>query len=808
MGDEQPNRIRVFLRVRPASKREDEWFAKGECRPIIKDASQVPNPDKSIIIEKSGKKYDFDRVFYGDSTQQQVFKEGAIPTLENVFSGYCGAILAYGQTGTGKTHTMQGYDKDPNGPNRGIIPRCADYIFARMAKNPDQQYRVTLSFVQIYLDKLQDLFRPDAPEISINPETERVELPGITVVEVGTPAEIMKHFYHGEKHRVTRATKMNETSSRGHAALIVNVEMSPKNNDGSAGTIFGKLVLVDLAGYERFAATGITTGIAAEEAKKINASLLALGSVVNALADASAKKGQVHIPYRNAKLTRLLKDCLGGTSITSIICTIGPCDKYNQETAGTLYFGWRAMAVKVDAKIKEMFDPNQYTNNLKTKIAEFAERIKTMKAWWSKGKTFKEYVDKYGDPDVGGLDGEEGEIMEALARNSTLQASRNEAAAGGAARMASVIGGAGAGEAAGVPFVAVDDDVDDADTAQVKQVKRQWNNELNAQTDQALKNEEALRMRHLQDLEEAKQAGVDKRTLEILKQEHQQELEMMREQNALLRKEIVRQKAKEEVVALLHSASDLNDVRAPGGDPSLLSKEDKRIAEIVEHLQETSESKDEVLQRMFELICYYERQIENHDANLQAIAAASSGGDYGYQKMLQKARARNEELQTALFLKDEEISKLRTGRGTGAAGTRSGSAGDGGLSSLWAQASAVNPTRPDIEELQTHALLLKEKFEDACQQIVARGGGPAATRSAAGTRTAGAGATRTTTPAAAAAGPQASPSAGARPSTRDRVPSPTPTPGTGPASSAALLGDDAQSKKKKFWDKFEKLHRK
>ena len=114
----------------------------------------------------------------------QVFKDGAVPTLENVFSGYCGAILAYGQTGTGKTHTMQGYDKDPNGPGRGIIPRCADYIFGRINKTPDTDYRVTISFVQIYLDKLQDLFKPDAPEISINPETERVELPGIVQYEV------------------------------------------------------------------------------------------------------------------------------------------------------------------------------------------------------------------------------------------------------------------------------------------------------------------------------------------------------------------------------------------------------------------------------------------------------------------------------------------------------------------------------------------------------------------------------------------------------------------------------------------------
>ena len=243
---------------------------------------------------------------------------------------------------------MQGYAPQLGQEQKGIIPRCADYIFSRIEKSdPIFKFTVSLNFVQIYLDKLQDLFQPEAPEVTINPETERVELPGITEHVVTSAEQFMKMFYFGEKHRVTRATMMNETSSRGHAALIVHIRMEPQDEEGRLSTKIGKLVLVDLAGYERFTLTG-ATGIAAEEAKKINASLLALGSVVNALADAcSDKKGQHHIPYRNAKLTRLLKDCLGGTSVSTIICTVGPCDKYNQETSGTLYFGWRAMAVKV-----------------------------------------------------------------------------------------------------------------------------------------------------------------------------------------------------------------------------------------------------------------------------------------------------------------------------------------------------------------------------------------------------------------------------------------------------------------------------
>ena len=129
------------------------------------------------------------------------------------------------------------------------------------------------------------------------------------------------------------------------------VQQSPRKlrRTGGGGGV-GKLVLVDLAGYERFALTGITTGIAAEEAKKINASLLALGAVVNSLAEK-----QKHVPFRNSKLTRLLRDCLGGTSKSTIVLTIGPCDKYKQETAGTLYFGFRAMAAGVAIRTLSLF---------------------------------------------------------------------------------------------------------------------------------------------------------------------------------------------------------------------------------------------------------------------------------------------------------------------------------------------------------------------------------------------------------------------------------------------------------------------
>jgi len=564
-------RICVILRVRPPNKQEEQWFRSGEFKPILRDAAQTPNPDKTIIQDASGKEYNFDKVFRIEVKQVTIFREAALATLENVFKGYCGAIMAYGQTGTGKTHTMQGYDRTSDGDERGIIPRCSDYIFARAAKETGYKFTISISAVQIYLDKLQDLFQPEAPELNITPDTERVEMPGLTEKVVTGTTEFMKLFYYGEAHRVTRATLMNPTSSRGHAALIVNIKMEP--HDVSMSTRVGKLVLVDLAGYERFALTGITTGIAAEEAKKINASLLALGGVVNSLADK-----QKHVPYRNAKLTRLLRDCLGGTSKSTIVLTIGPCDRYKQETAGTLYFGFRAMAVKVDARIKEIYDPTKYIQLLKEKLAECSKTMnKIVKYMKEKGK-YDGYVQMFGAPEIPEAaefddNDEEADIMAAMAREMTAQGPAKTGSTGGGGRTVRA-----------ADMIDVYDDEDPDAPEDLRKVRQEWNQELMEQQKAAENELETLHLRHLQDLEEARKAGASEEVLAKLRAQHQDELGMLKEQNQTLRTEILRQKAKDEAKALLTNAVEhQGDVL--GGKPAA-KQDNSRINEMVSHLQE------------------------------------------------------------------------------------------------------------------------------------------------------------------------------------------------------------------------------
>lgn len=665
-------RIRVILRCRPPNKQEEGWFKSGEFKHILRSTDQTPNPDKVLIIDSSGKENRFDKIFRGDCKQVAVFREAAMPTLENVFKGFCGAIMAYGQTGTGKTHTMQGYDKTSDGDERGIIPRSADYLFTRAAKETMYDFTITCSMVQIYLDKLQDLFMPEAPELNINPDSERVEMPGLSEKTITNLPDFMKLFYFGEAHRITRPTLMNPTSSRGHSALIVNVRMAPR--DAALSTKVGKLVLVDLAGYERFALTGITTGIAAEEAKKINASLLALGGVVNSLADK-----QKHVPYRNSKLTRLLRDCLGGSSKSTIVLAIGPSDKYKQETAGTLYFGFRAMAVKVDARIKEEYDPAKYIINLKEKLSECGRTMQKLVKFMKEKGVYEEYTTAYGVPDIPDFEADDDDDEQEIVRALTRQPSKYDMdGPSPAARLSheDMLGGA-------------EMDADPSVPANVRQVRREWDEEVMQHTKATEKELEMMRLKHLQELEEAKKAGASEEVLLKLRNEHNDELSLMREQNQLLRGEIVRQKAKAEAQALLSSAVQAKV--EPGGSAVAVNQDNARVGEMVAHLQETCENKDEVLVRLFELVCLREAELHDLEQNMTAIASAmapAGGGGSAAEK------SENSRLKNELARKEQEIEQLKNMVGGGGGGA---SPPQRGSPLLRPGASAVQPlVRPNL----------------------------------------------------------------------------------------------------------------
>ncbi|XP_040990212.1 kinesin-like protein KIN-UA isoform X2 [Juglans microcarpa x Juglans regia] len=283
---------------------------------------------------------------------------------ESVLDGYNGTIMAYGQTGTGKTYTL-GCLGEEDTAARGIMVRAMEDILADVSLETDS---VCVSYLQLYMESIQDLLDPSNDNISIveDPKTGDVSLPGANIVEIRNQRSFVELLRLGEAHRFAANTKLNAESSRSHAILMVHVERSVKGkhsalsgengNNAHIKTLKpaiirkGKLVVVDLAGSERIDKSG-SEGHTLEEAKSINLSLSALGKCINALAENS-----VHVPIRDSKLTRLLRDSFGGTARTSLVITIGPSPRHRGETASTIMFGQRAMKVENMLKLKEEFD--------------------------------------------------------------------------------------------------------------------------------------------------------------------------------------------------------------------------------------------------------------------------------------------------------------------------------------------------------------------------------------------------------------------------------------------------------------------
>ncbi|XP_046435155.1 kinesin-like protein KIF3A isoform X1 [Neodiprion virginianus] len=345
--------VRVVVRVRPLNGKELD----GHCKNITK----VDSLNSEILVEnphaapgEPPKLFSFDAVFDTDSSQVDIYNETARPIVDKVLQGYNGTILAYGQTGTGKTYTMSGAKTSPQ--LRGIIPNTFAHIFGHIAKADENQklhfcrFLVRATYLEIYNEEVRDLLGKDQ-----NTRLEVKERPDIGVFVkdlsgyvVNNADDLDRIMTLGNKNRVVGATAMNVSSSRSHAIFTITVESSQLGDDGEQHVKMGKLHLVDLAGSERQSKTK-ATGVRLREATKINLSLSTLGNVISALVDGQSS----HVPYRNSKLTRLLQDSLGGNSKTLMCANISPADMNYDETISTLRYANRAKNIKNRARINE-----------------------------------------------------------------------------------------------------------------------------------------------------------------------------------------------------------------------------------------------------------------------------------------------------------------------------------------------------------------------------------------------------------------------------------------------------------------------
>lgn len=287
--------------------------------------------------------FQFDGVLGAGSYQSEVYEEAAQELVEGVLDGYDGALLCYGQTGGGKTYTLEGSLDD--GPQAGILPRAAHHLFEG-ARLLSDEVVVKVSFIEIYLEKIQDLLLPrgSSPSLGVRDLDGRgPRVQGCREVEVSSPKDLLRLARLGASHRHVAATRMNDRSSRSHSIFSITVtHIDPEDGRKFTGTLH----LVDLAGSERQQMSR-AEGCRLDEARTINRSLSTLGDVIAALAPGHGERREAlsHVPYRNSKLTWLLREALGGSAQAVLVLAVSPGMVDRPETLSSLRFGSRAMCV-------------------------------------------------------------------------------------------------------------------------------------------------------------------------------------------------------------------------------------------------------------------------------------------------------------------------------------------------------------------------------------------------------------------------------------------------------------------------------
>uniref|UniRef100_A0A8C0M653 Kinesin family member 27 n=1 Tax=Canis lupus familiaris TaxID=9615 RepID=A0A8C0M653_CANLF len=337
--------VKVAVRIRPLL-----------CKEVLHNHQAcvrvIPNTQQ-IIIGRD-RVFTFDFVFGKNSTQDQVYNTCIKPLVLSLIEGYNATVFAYGQTGSGKTYTIGGgHVASVVEGQKGIIPRAIQEIFQNISENPSIDFNIKVSYIEVYKEDLKDLLEL---ETSMKDLHIREDEKGNTVIvgakecQVESADEVMSLLEMGNAARHTGTTQMNEHSSRSHAIFTISICQVEKNieaaKDGSwysCRQIVSKFHFVDLAGSERVTKTG-NTGERFKESIQINSGLLALGNVISALGDPRRKSS--HIPYRDAKITRLLKDSLGGSAKTVMITCVSPSSSDFDESLNSLKYANRARNIR------------------------------------------------------------------------------------------------------------------------------------------------------------------------------------------------------------------------------------------------------------------------------------------------------------------------------------------------------------------------------------------------------------------------------------------------------------------------------
>ncbi|XP_013184503.1 kinesin-like protein KIF18A [Amyelois transitella] len=374
--------IKVVVRVRPLNDRElgqnsrivvdvvdDRMLVfdpKEEIRPFFYQGVQQPNKN---FLKRANKelKFVFDNVCSQNASNKDVFETTTKDMLTSLMEGYNCSVFVYGATGAGKTFTMIGSKENP-----GITYLTMEHLFYTInSYEKEREFDIGVSYIEVYNENVYDLLKPSNTPLQLREDSKYgVMVAGLTLNNIKTARELLNMLEDGNKNRTQHPTDANAESSRSHAVFQVYVKMRYKT---SSQLRLVKLSMIDLAGSERASATGCV-GERFKEGANINRSLLSLGNCINKLADGSS-----YIPYRDSKLTRLLKDSLGGNCKTVMIANVSPAHISYEDTYNTLKYAARANKIQLSIK-KNIVDGDMRLSQYVKINEELKKKVKELEA--------------------------------------------------------------------------------------------------------------------------------------------------------------------------------------------------------------------------------------------------------------------------------------------------------------------------------------------------------------------------------------------------------------------------------------------
>ncbi|VAH89463.1 unnamed protein product [Triticum turgidum subsp. durum] len=373
--------VQVVLRCRPLSAEEQKANVQSavSCNDTKREVTVL-----NSLFKQADKTFTFDKVFGPKSQQRAIYDHAVAPIVDDVLEGYNCTVFAFGQTGTGKTYTMEGEMMQQVGElpaSAGVMPRAVCHIFDILeAQKADYSMKVT--FLELYNEEITDLLasedqsrfpedRQKRPTISLMEDGKGgAVIRGLEEIVVYSPGEIYSLLQHGSSRRRTADTALNMQSSRSHSVFSIYIHVKAATTGNQELMKCGRLNLVDLAGSESIARSGAKE-VRAREAGELNKSLLTLGRVITALVEHS-----FHVPYRDSKLTRLLRESLGGKAKTCIIATVTPSVHCLEETLVTLDYAYRAKSIRNKPEVNQKVCKSDMLKDLYQEMEKMKQDVK------------------------------------------------------------------------------------------------------------------------------------------------------------------------------------------------------------------------------------------------------------------------------------------------------------------------------------------------------------------------------------------------------------------------------------------------